>query len=162
MKIVVSDTSPIINLAMIGRLHLLPAVFNRVIIPQKVFEEIVSQGTGLPGALEISTANWVDVLACKDFQKVQALEDEIDPGESEAIILALEMDADLILLDDYAARAVADRLGLEYTGLLGVLIRAKQMGFVENVRAIMDDLITIANFRVSQSVYDAVVKIVRE
>lgn len=162
MKIVVSDTSPIINLAMIGRLSLLPAVFNRVIIPQKVFEEIVSQGTGLPGALEISTANWVDVLTCKDFQKVQALEDEIDPGESEAIILALEMDADLILLDDYAARAVADRLGLEYTGLLGLLIRAKQMGFVENVRTIMDDLITIANFRVSQSVYDAVVKIVGE
>lgn len=162
MKIVVSDTSPIINLAIIGRLPLLPAVFNRVIIPQKVFEEIVSQGTGLPGALEISTANWVDVLTCKDFQKVQALEDEIDPGESEAIILAIEMDADLILLDDYAARAVADRLGLEYTGLLGVLIRAKQMGFVENVRAIMDDLIRIANFRVSQSVYDAVVKIVGE
>ncbi|MFZ4476385.1 MAG: DUF3368 domain-containing protein [Saprospiraceae bacterium] len=162
MKIVVSDTSPIINLAMIGRLSLLPAVFNRVIIPQKVFEEIVSQGTDLPGALEITTANWVDVLTCKDFQKVQALEDEIDPGESEAIILALEMDVDLILLDDYAARAVADRLGLEYTGLLGVLIRAKQMGFVENVRAIMDDLITIANFRVSQSVYDAVVKIAGE
>lgn len=72
------------------------------------------------------------------------------------------MDADLILLDDYAARAVADRLGLEYTGLLGVLVRAKQMGFVDNVRVIMDDLITIANFRVSQSVYDAVVKIVGE
>ncbi len=48
MKIVVIDTSPIINLAMIGRLPLLPAVFNRVVIPQKVFEEIVSQGTGLP------------------------------------------------------------------------------------------------------------------
>jgi predicted nucleic acid-binding protein len=48
MKIVVSDTSPIINLAMIGRLSLLPAVFNRVIIPQKVFEEIVFKGSGLP------------------------------------------------------------------------------------------------------------------
>ncbi|MEI7587400.1 DUF3368 domain-containing protein [Runella sp.] len=162
MKIVVSDTSPIINLAMIGRLPLLQAVFNRIIIPQKVYEEMVLQGAGQPGALEISTANWVDVLSCKDLQKVQALEHELDPGESEAIILALELEADLILLDDNAARAVADRLGLEYTGLLGVLIRSKQMGFVDNIRTIMDDLIKIAGFRISQSVYDAVVKVAGE
>ena len=152
MKVVVSDTSPIINLARIGHLSLLYAVFGRIIIPQKVFDEIVLQGKGQPGAAEISAAGWVEVMPCQDVQKAKMLENELDPGESEAIVLAQEIGADLVLLDDNAAREVAARLGLEYTGLLGVLLRAKQVGLVDYIRPIMDELVHVARFRISKSI----------
>ncbi|MFM9946733.1 MAG: DUF3368 domain-containing protein [Saprospiraceae bacterium] len=162
MRIVVSDASPIINLARIGRIALLPALFEQIIIPQKVFEEIVVQGKGQPGANEITTADWVEVKSCQDAFKAKLLENELDPGESEAIVLAQEINADLLLLDDNAARDVAARLGLEYTGLLGILLKAKQKGLVKEVRPIMDELVNVANFRISKSIYDSIIKLTGE
>lgn len=162
MKIVVSDASPIINLARIGRIALLPALFEQIVIPQKVFEEIVIQGKGQPGANEITTADWVEVKSCQDAFKAKLLENELDPGESEAIVLAQEINADILLLDDNAARGVAARLGLEYTGLLGILLKAKQKDLVKDIRPIMDELVNVANFRISKSIYDSMIKLAGE
>lgn len=88
--IVVSDTSPIINLAMIGRLELLPALFGEVIIPSKVFEEITQRGSSMPGAEAVLAARWVETRSCTNKTLVQALRTQLDSGEAEAIVLALE------------------------------------------------------------------------
>lgn len=151
--IVVSDTSPIINLAAVGRLELLPALFGKVIIPEKVFEEIVVTGQGLPGAEEIRTAPWVEVKAVSDKQKVKSLLTKIHPGEAEAIVLSLELHADVVILDDADARAIAQSLEVEFTGLLGVLLRAKKSALITAIRPVMDDLLNQTSFRISKSVY---------
>lgn len=105
--IVVSDTSPIINLAMIGRLELLPALFGEVIIPYKVFEEITRRGDSMPGAEAVLAARWVETRSCTNITLVQALRTQLDSGEAEAIALALELESGLLLIDEKMGRQVA-------------------------------------------------------
>lgn len=152
--IVVSDTSPMINLAAIGRLELLPALFGKVIIPEKVFEEIVVAGQGLRGAEEIRTASWVEVKAVSNKQKVNSLFPKIHAGEAE--------DADVVILDDADARAVAESLGVEFTGLLGILLRAKKSALITAIRPVMDDLLNQTSFRISKSVYTQILLLAGE
>ncbi len=162
MKVVVSDTSPIINLARINHLNLLPAIFGEIIIPQKVYDEIVIQGFGQSGAKEISQAHWIIVKSCSDSTKVRVLEKKLDSGEAEAIVLAQEINADLLLLDDNEARTIANSLNLEYTGLLGVLLVAKKLGFIKLVKPVMDDLMIKAKFRISAKIYASIIKLAGE
>lgn len=86
------------------------------------------------------------------------LELELDPGEAAAIALAIELKADLLLLDERRGRTVASRFGLRFVGLLGVLIEAKQQGYLGAVKPILDDLITRAGFWVSQPLYERVLQ----
>ncbi|GCL36173.1 hypothetical protein SR1949_12750 [Sphaerospermopsis reniformis] len=85
---------------------------------------------------------------------VAELKTEIDPGEAEAIALAMEIKADRIIIDDYKGRVVASRLGLKVTGILGVLLIVKHRGLINNIKPIVDDLINIAGFRISPKLYN--------
>ena len=78
------------------------------------------------------------------------LEATLDPGESEAIALSIEMSADLLLLDERAGRVAADRAGLRVTGVLGVLLRAKQNGHIQAVKPEVEALRTRARFFLSR------------
>jgi hypothetical protein len=98
--------------------------FDKIIVPSLVFEEVVVQGSGLPGAAFIANAVWIEVRNCSDQSLFEQLRRSLDPGELEAIVLAIELNADIVLLDDEAARVAAQSLGIEYTGLLGILIQA--------------------------------------
>lgn len=128
--IVVSDTSPIINLAIIGRLDILPALFGKIVIPLEVFEEITVQGAGMPGADEVRQSSWVEVRKCSNITFIQALQFQVDPGEAEAIGLALELNASLILIDERLGRQLAKAYHLPIMGLLGVLKIAKGKGLI--------------------------------
>lgn len=92
--VIVSDTSPLINLAIIGHLDLIPRLFQSVILPQSVFDEIVVAGVGLPGADKIRQADWVEVKSCHNHSLMETLMEKLDPGEAGAIALALEIRAD--------------------------------------------------------------------
>ena len=93
--IVVSDTTPLIGLASIGRLKLLQALFGDVYIPQAVFDETVTHGREESKAKkEVSKADWIHIVEVKDRLAVSVLLDEMDLGEVETIILASEMNAD--------------------------------------------------------------------
>jgi predicted nucleic acid-binding protein len=98
--IVVSNTSPIINLAAIGRLAGLQQLYGEVIIPPAVYDEIVISGAGQPGAMEIGEAAWMKVQPIANQALATALRMELDAGEAEAIVLAVEMKADLLLIDE--------------------------------------------------------------
>ena len=87
---------------------------------------------------------------------------QLAPGESEAIALALEINADLLLIDERRGRTEANRLGIRITGLLGVLVEAKQRSLIPAVRPLMDDLIATSQFRVSQALYNQILAMVGE
>lgn len=156
--IVVSNTSPIINLAAVGQLDLLRQLYGKVIIPQAVYHEIAVLGTGQPGAMEVQTLGWIETKPVRNRTLAMALQAELDEGEAETIALALELQANLLLLDERRGRFVASRLGLKFIGLLGVLIEAKENDFISAVRPILDDLVTKAGFWVSQKLYTRVLQ----
>ena len=131
--IVVSNTSPITNLAAIGQLEMLRQLYAKVLIPQAVYGELTFGGVIQPGGREAQTLPWIETKQVTDWVLVTALQMELDPGEAEAIALAVELKAYLLLLDERRGRVVASRLGLHFVGLLGVLSEAKQQGCTDPV-----------------------------
>ena len=121
--LVVSNTSPICNLAVIGRLSLLQAQFGKVLIPEAVKAEL-EQLTSPEAARHVRQAlqdGWIEPQAVREQQVARVLEASLDPGEAEAIALALELSAGLILLDERDGRAAAEHAGLRVTGVLGLM-----------------------------------------
>jgi hypothetical protein len=160
--IVVSDSSPLLNLAIIGQLNLLQQLYGSVIIPQAVHEELVVKGAGMPGAESIGTASWIVVEEAMDRVLVAALQTQLDFGEAEAIVLAIESSADLLLLDERKARTVAAHLKLRFTGLLGLLVEAKQKNYIVAIKPVLDALMNQARFWVSPELYKHVLEQVGE
>ncbi len=160
--LIVSDTSPIINLAAIDYLWLLPKIYGQIILPQSVFDEIVIAGVGEPGADDIKFADWIEVQNCHNMTLWQQLRTELDAGEAEAIALAVEIKADRILIDERRGRQKAIDLSLRPVGILGVLIRAKQDGLISNLKPILDRLINDAGFFVNSKLYQEVLDLANE
>jgi len=162
--IVVSDTSAITNLAAINQLKLLPTLYQRVLIPEAVYRELVDIEPTVPGSAEVQTATWLEVKVIANREIVEHLQSEVrlDPGESEAIALVLELGADLLLIDERRGRAEADRLGIRITGLLGILVEAKQKNLITAVKPLMDALIATSDFRISSALYNQILNIVNE
>ena len=156
--IVVSDTSPIVNLAAVGQLELLRQLYGKVVLPQAVYEEILSAGTGQPGVAEVTAFDWIETKQVENRTVVASLELELDPGEAEAIALAIEIKAELLLLDERKGRTVASHLGLKFIGILGILIEAKHRALIPAVKPIVDDLIQKAGFWISQQLYDFILQ----
>ncbi len=152
--VVVSDTSPISALAHVNQLQLLPQLFGSILVPPAVAAELRVVAGDWKG-LEILAVAGFRVTAPSDSRRVAAFLAELDLGESEAIVLALESGADALLMDETAGRAVAAREGLEVVGTLAVLERAKQRRLVERVLPLVDRLTAETSFFVSQRVYDA-------
>lgn len=155
---IVSNASPLINLARIGTLDLLPRLYDTILIPQAVWDEVVVQGAGQPGAEEVSSAAWVKRCKVANTQLVRALRQDLDAGEAEAIALALEVEAELLLMDEHLGRETARHMGLRYLGLIGLLIEAKYKGLIGEVKSYMDVLRREANFRVSDALYRRVLR----
>jgi len=155
---VVSNSSPLINLARIGRLTLLRELFGVLIVPDAVWQEVAVEGAGQPGADEVRSAEWIQRQAVMNTQLVQALQQDLDAGEAEAIALSLELGADLLLMDENLGRQTARHLGLRYIGLIGALVMAKRRGLISAVKPHLDLLRDIAGFRVDAALYDHVLK----
>jgi predicted nucleic acid-binding protein len=137
-KVIISDTSCLIILNNIGELDLLRRLYKTVIITQDILSEY---GEKLP--------EWIEVQQAKDPYRQQLLEMQIDKGEASAIALALEIDDNIVILDDWKARKLAERLGLSITGTLGVIIRAKNTGVINSIKPYLDK-IRETNFRISE------------
>jgi predicted nucleic acid-binding protein len=151
--IVVSDTSPVLNLARIGRLELLPLLYHQVLIPAAVYRELADSKRALPPAIHLASTPWLIVAAATDLKRVQEFRKNLDPGEAEAIVLAIERQADLVLVDERRGRRIAVAAGLTVTGLLGVVVKAKQTGLIDLAKPVLDELIQVARFWIGPDLY---------
>ena len=159
--IVVADATPLIGLARIDYLNLLSKLFNHIIIPQAVYAEVVTNAPQRPGADAIKQATWIQVKSVADQNKVAYLRADLDPGEAEALVLAEELSAGWLLLDEPKARLAAQLLGMRFIGTVGLLLLAKQQGHITEVRPLLNALM-MQNFHLSQRIYQAVLKQARE
>lgn len=160
--IVVSDSSPLVSLSAVGHLGLVRKLFGRVLIPEVVYSEIVEHGAGRPGTREVAAATWIERHATSGRSLVALLKVDLDEGEDEAIALALEQDADVVLLDERRGRQRAEALGLRVTGAVGLLVEAKRQGHLAQVRPVLDALREEAGFWVSDRLYRRVLALADE
>ncbi len=151
--IVVSNTSPLTNLAAIGRFDLLRHLYGRLHIANGVWEELNAEGKQWPSCKEAAAADWVERHAVQNQALVAALRRDLGRGEAETIALALELDAALVLLDEREGRHAAQQLGLNVVGVVGILLEAKANGAVDAVRPYLDALRQIADFYLSESLH---------
>jgi predicted nucleic acid-binding protein len=160
--IIVSNTSPIINLAAVGKLDLLKKQFGKIVIPRAVYNEITIEGRGEPGDSEVRTSDWIEVIEVEDIPLLAILKRELDDGEAESIALTVSLKADLLLIDETDARSIASNLGLRFIGLLGVLVKAKEKGYVKEVKPVMDRLKKEAGFWIDEKLYRYILETVEE
>jgi predicted nucleic acid-binding protein len=149
--IVISDASPLIALAAIQKLDLLRALYFELVVPTAVYDEITAARPTAPGSNDVRETKWIQVRSVKNRALVEALTLELDAGEAEAITLAVELDADLLLMDERRGRIAASRLGRRVVGVLGLVIEAKAAGILPAVRPVVDALTIEAGFRISQA-----------
>jgi len=152
--IVISDTSPMNYLVLIGEVGILQKMFGKVVLPMAVVRELSHPRT--PAAVRDwmqALPEWIEVRAAAHVQPIESLGD----GELEAIALAEELHADVILLDDGDARDVAARRGLRVTGVLGMLESASAMGLI-NLEVTLATLRTRTTYRISQSLVAAAIR----
>ena len=128
--IIISDTSPICYLVLIDCIEVLPILYKNVIIPQAVYQELQAEKT--PKAVKEWIENYPNWLIIRNITNASDSElDKLDQGEREAIILAEEIKANLLIVDDRAARNLANKRGLKIIGLLGILIDAARNNLID-------------------------------
>ncbi|MGZ3756617.1 MAG: DUF3368 domain-containing protein [Mucilaginibacter sp.] len=147
-EVIIADTTCLILLDKIGELKLLEELFGQVFITPVIAKEF---GSDLP--------DWVLIRNVRDTQFQLTL--DIDPGEASAIALAMESNHPLIILDDNKARKAARRLGLNFTGSLGVFLKAKREGFIPSVKSMLDK-VQETNFRLSPEILQEVLSLALE
>jgi uncharacterized protein len=154
--IIIADSSPLISLAIIEQLELLPQLYQRVLLPPAVWDEVTVQGIGLPGANAVRKVTWLEIQT-PEAALLKPLSILVDRGEAEAIALAQSIPESIVLLDDAQARRVAERLNVPRIGTLGILRRAKKSRLVMAVKPYIEELRSQGIY-IRQSLIDAVLQ----
>ncbi|OBQ33357.1 MAG: nucleic acid-binding protein [Anabaena sp. CRKS33] len=159
--IIVSDTTPISELAKVDHLDLLPKLFGKVVIPQGVFDEL--QVGEHPAAKLVQDLPWLEVVMVDNQQLVRELQQsfKLDLGESEAIALAEEISASGLLIDERAARKVAMARKLPLIGTVGILLLGKRRGLLDSVKDVLDEM-QAQGMRISERLYVQVLTLAQE
>jgi len=153
-QMVVSNASPLLNLALIGRLEWLRLFYGTIHIPEAVWTELSHAGVPKTASAVIAPCSWIETHAIKNRHLVTALLTQLDAGEAEAIALALELEASLLLLDESEGRRVAASYQLRKTGTVGILLHAKRQGLIPSLRDEMRKLQRDAHFWISAPLYE--------
>jgi len=161
---VVSNTSPILNLALIDRLSLVKEQFGKVLITRAVLDELRVE-ENLPGSRLMKNAldsGWIQVAEVHASPILRILNRDLDKGEAEAIALALELKAELILLDEREARMAAKDLELSVTGVLGILLRAWHQKRIPSLQHELKMLRNEAGFRIADQLYNKILQNIKD
>lgn len=156
--IVISDSSPLIALSRINKLNLLKSLYKKILIPEAVAKEISFETTK---KINLNKFSWIKIRTLNQPLTIDILSVNLGKGESETIALALESKANLTILDELAARNIADSLNLRFTGTLGVLLKAKTKKLIPSIKETLDELIK-HEFRLSSQLYQDVLELAKE
>jgi len=138
MRKVVVNTTPLIALSEIGKLSLLKDLYGEVYIPKAVLNEVESE----PAFTEVrASSDWIHVVDVKDDSQKKLFQTRLHAGEVEVMLYAIESQADLVILDDKLARRTAKYMGLTISGTVGMLVKAKERGFLKEVKPVLESLI---------------------
>ena len=160
--IVVADTSVLINLALVGQDGLLAVLFREVMVPSAVqgeFARLAASGGRFAG---LRLPEWIEVRDPQSIPAAIARRTTLDPGETDALALALEIHADAVLIDETTGRTVALELGLTPIGVFGILVRAKRHGHLAAVAPVVDELLNRARFRAAPELVREVLRLAGE
>lgn len=160
--IVVSNTTPLIGMAVVGQFDLLHKLFGQITIPEAVFAEAVLFGREEGGAKqEVTEAEWIQVVAVQDQLAVEVLLDELDRGEAETIVLARELEADWVLMDEKKGRRKLSEMNQKKVGTVGLLVKGKQAGFLHEIKPHLE-VLRRQGFSLSRTVMDSALQQVKE
>jgi predicted nucleic acid-binding protein len=155
-KKVIVNSTPIIALSAIGHLDILKKLYNEIIIPEAVRDEVTVKDARL-----LDGCKWVRVEAIKNLTAKEMFTSALHDGEVEVMLLSKEIDADLVIIDDGLARKHAKRLGLNITGTVGVLLRAKSSGIISEVAPMLNKLVS-DDFYISDEICREVLRLAGE
>lgn len=156
--VVVADTSPIAALLHINKLNLLYKLYGTVFIPETVSIELKSL---TQFGYDISFLKKTDIYIIRKAKNnilIKKLSLHLDEGEAEAIALAKELNADLLIIDEKLGKQFATAEDINCKGVVGILIEAKQHNMIQSVKPFLDDLINNLKFRLSEKIYNAALK----
>lgn len=162
-SIVVADAGPLIGMARIGHLSFLQRLYNSIMIPPRVFEEL-KISSGKPGAKVVSEAldaGWIEIADLKRPSDSAILRLLVDAGEAESIQLALEQNAGLLIIDDRKGRKTAKSHGIQVIGTGGILISAKKAGLLDKVSPILNELAGVG-YRLSPELCKRIIELADE
>jgi predicted nucleic acid-binding protein len=159
-RIVVVNATPLIALSLIDQLHLLQVLYQSVLIPPAVQAEVMQGGVRGTGAAELRRADWIRVVGLRDSERADMLSD-LDRGEAEVLALALELKADIAIIDERLARRHARRLGIPLGGTLGVLLKAKSEGLLDQIGPFIEQM-RGGGIRLSIAVVDEALRLAGE
>lgn len=160
--LVISDTSPISNLILIGKLFLLKKIFETIIIPEAVYLEIIELKKFNVDLTEFINASWIKKEQIHDLILYHKLKSLVDESEAQAITIAHEINPDFLLIDEKKGRTIAKEMGIKIIGLIGVLVKAKRENIIIDVKSILDELRNKAGFFISQELYNEILLSVNE
>ncbi len=154
---VVSDSTVLIGLAKLEMVDLLKDIFQKIFIPEAVFKEVAEAGDRRAGAMAVKEAPWIEKKLIRDHTQASFLMTVLDKGKAETLVLAQEIQADLILLDEEKARKSAVKAGFRIMELIGILIVAKRLGLITNIRMYIEKL-QREKFRLSKKIVNLALK----
>jgi predicted nucleic acid-binding protein len=135
-NIVITNTTPIVTLLGIGQLELLKNLYGQIIIPESVAKE-VEQGKGKRFYADLSQLDWIKIQSIKETALFQYLLNDLDEGEAAVITLAQELNAQLLIIDERLGRRHAQLKGFVCIGTLGLLLKAKEKGFIPSIKPLL-------------------------
>ena len=160
MRRVIVNSTPLIALSNIGKLEILKELYKEITIPFAVYKEVTEKNDTASKNIQ-NSLSWIHVENIRSPENYGLYKAKLHAGEIEVMILAQEQDADLVILDDDAAKKTAKYLGLTTTGTLGILIKAKKEGKITAISPILDDLVN-TGFFISDKVKTYVLEIAEE
>ncbi len=160
-RIVVVNSTPIIALSVINKLHLLKDLYGEIIIPKAVLDEVMVKKDSVSQRVLARAKDWIITKTITNNDAKKFFKVQLHEGEVEVMLLGKELEADLLVIDDYTAREYAKYLDFKITGTLGVILRAKEKGIIKEVKPLLSDLIDHGIY-IGDKLYKDVLKIAEE
>ncbi|MBI4778586.1 DUF3368 domain-containing protein, partial [Candidatus Desantisbacteria bacterium] len=145
------NATPLIALAKIDKVDLLRELFEEIYIPEAVYDDVVTRGRNRSGTDEVKNANWIKRKSVRNRMMVKLFLAELDRGEAEVLVLANEINADKVIIDERKGRNAAELAGLGIIGTVGIILLAKRQGKIRSVKELLDKL-KDEDFRLSNCV----------